>query len=340
MQAESPRVQSEFAQAGAGKCATSVVIPVHNGAATINQTLDSVLAQTVKPLEIVVVDDGSTDSTAQLLEEYGDRIAVLRQPNRGPSNARNAGAAAVSTRSKYLLFLDADDALTPEMLGKLSTALESAPPAVLAYCDAALTDVSGTRLGANFIRSDRTHAPSMDELLKKWWPILPSAALLRRDAFMLSGGFAEDFQPNRATAHGPATAQGHEDVFLWLRMREQGEFRYVPEPLILYRVLPATGRISKYASGFATFKRLVLARYGPAAQPLIRSCARFFASAWGRAGLDALARGDKREARRAFVMAIRYRPDGLHRWLRLLRTFLPLWLARSLSAKRAPSRLG
>jgi glycosyltransferase involved in cell wall biosynthesis len=70
----------------------SVVIPAYNAAAFLAETLDSVLAQTYPNLEIIVVDDGSTDATPQLLEKYSDRIRVLRQANAGQAAARNYGA--------------------------------------------------------------------------------------------------------------------------------------------------------------------------------------------------------------------------------------------------------
>ena len=103
--------------------------------------MDSALGQTWRDLEVIVVEDGSSDDTGAILARYGDRIRVIAQTNRGPSAARNA--AAVIATGEYLAFLDADDRWTPTMLERCVTALESAPQCVLAYTDLALMDSSG-----------------------------------------------------------------------------------------------------------------------------------------------------------------------------------------------------
>jgi len=98
----------------------SVIIPVHNGAAWLPSCLDSVLAQMLRSIEIIVVDDGSTDGTPHILREYSQRranIRVTRQANAGVSVARNAGLA--QARGDYIAFVDADDLMTPAMLGIL-----------------------------------------------------------------------------------------------------------------------------------------------------------------------------------------------------------------------------
>ena len=85
----------------------SCIVPVHNGERYLRQTLESIMAQTYQPLEIILVDDGSTDGTACIAASYGDRIRSLWQPNAGPSPARNLGLSAV--RGQFVAFLDADD---------------------------------------------------------------------------------------------------------------------------------------------------------------------------------------------------------------------------------------
>ncbi|QBQ54484.1 glycosyltransferase family A protein [Nitrosococcus wardiae] len=92
----------------------SVIIPVYNGADTLPRALQSVLEQTYSPFEIIVVDDGSTDETAEVVRRFGDQIRYFRQENKGVSAARNAGAKAAS--GDWLAFLDADDWYYPDRL--------------------------------------------------------------------------------------------------------------------------------------------------------------------------------------------------------------------------------
>src|SRR5690242_12522755 len=91
------------------RLSVSVIIPTFNRAALVTQAIDSALSQTHAPDEIVVVDDGSTDATPELLAQYGPTIRVVRQENRGRSAARNAGIQ--NSRGDLILFLDSDDVL-------------------------------------------------------------------------------------------------------------------------------------------------------------------------------------------------------------------------------------
>jgi glycosyltransferase involved in cell wall biosynthesis len=92
----------------------SVIIPVYNRASTVGRAVESVLRQTYRPLEVIVVDDGSTDGTAESLAAYGDKIILIRQPNGGPSSARNTGVR--HSKGIFIAFLDSDDTWEPAKL--------------------------------------------------------------------------------------------------------------------------------------------------------------------------------------------------------------------------------
>src|SRR5687768_4945424 len=98
----------------------SVVIPCYNSAAWIRDAIGSCLAQTYQPLDIVVVNDGSTDNSVQIIEEYGQRVRLVSIANGGLSAARNFGMSVA--RGEYIQFLDADDYLLPEKIAHQATA--------------------------------------------------------------------------------------------------------------------------------------------------------------------------------------------------------------------------
>ena len=111
----------------------SVIIPVYNSEKYIEECIESILSQTLKDFEIVVVDDGSTDRTPEILSKYSDIVTYIRQANQGPSIARNAGIKL--SRGRYLCFLDADDIYHPNRLEKLIGFLEEYPELGYTFSD-------------------------------------------------------------------------------------------------------------------------------------------------------------------------------------------------------------
>jgi glycosyltransferase involved in cell wall biosynthesis len=110
---------------GMNSALISCIIPVFNGAKYLGEALDSILKQTYRPLEIIVVDDGSTDTTAGVAACYGDRIRYVRQDNAGAPTARNLGLSLA--RGEFVAFLDADDLWRPEKLQRQMRRFESRP---------------------------------------------------------------------------------------------------------------------------------------------------------------------------------------------------------------------
>lgn len=138
----------------------SVIIPTYNRAREVGAAIDSALAQTRAALEIIVVDDGSADETADVLARYGERIRVVRQHNQGVAAARNAGIAAA--RGDLLAFLDSDDAWLPRKLELQAARIEADPGLGLVHCGA---DFAGTGIrldglegsvAAEILRLDRS----------------------------------------------------------------------------------------------------------------------------------------------------------------------------------------
>ncbi|MGB0439094.1 MAG: glycosyltransferase family 2 protein [Paracoccaceae bacterium] len=117
---------------GTAVAATSVIIPAYNSSASLRTTLDSVVGQTVPPHEIIVIDDGSTDDTAEIARSYGDRVTVLSQANQGQGAARNTGLAQATGR--HIALLDADDYWDLTFLERMEHFLDTHPQAVAVSC--------------------------------------------------------------------------------------------------------------------------------------------------------------------------------------------------------------
>jgi GT2 family glycosyltransferase len=199
---------------GSGGVVTSVVIPAYNYGAYIGEAIDSALGQTAGGVEVVVVDDGSTDDTAAVVAGYvagyGDRVRVHRQVNSGVSVARNVGARLA--RGRFVAFLDADNRLAPTFVERCVAALEATPTAGFAY----------TQL-AHFGAVERvTELPpySLDQLLDT--NTIDVCSLVRREL---------------VTRHG--FDEGHrtlEDWDFWLTLAGHGwGGTLVDEPLVDYR---------------------------------------------------------------------------------------------------------
>lgn len=192
----------------------SVVVPAYNAATFLPRSLKSVFAQTLKPEEVIVVDDGSTDNTAALAAELG--ATVISRPNGGLSAARNTGIQNAS--GDWIALLDADDLWAPEKL--LRQAARVRAETVLVYTGIRIFDDNG-------VRSELPAVDPVDarKMLRYRNPITPSTVLVRRDAVLRDGGFREDIR-------------ACEDWEMWVRLQHLGDFEAVSDPLTDYYVYP------------------------------------------------------------------------------------------------------
>jgi glycosyltransferase involved in cell wall biosynthesis len=192
----------------------SVVIPAYNAAAFLPRCLKSVYAQTLKPHQIIVVNDGSSDGSAKVAAELG--ATVVNRPNGGLSAARNTGIQ--NATGDWIALLDADDLWSPEKLARQAEKIN--PNTVLIYTGIRIFDDHGVR----------SELPAMDpaavrNVLRYRNPITPSTALIRRDAVVQDGGFREDIR-------------ACEDWEMWFRLQHLGEFQAISDPLTDYYVYP------------------------------------------------------------------------------------------------------
>jgi glycosyltransferase involved in cell wall biosynthesis len=202
----------------------SVVIPAYNAAKYLAETLRSVLGQTFAPAEVIVVDDGSKDGTADIAEMFAPEVKVFRVRNGKQSTARNFGVNRAT--SEWIAFIDADDLWVPNKLELQMKELARDPTADLCYTgmmwmtqkgDIAVLDKEHTFIPADSIR----------EALLRDVSFLPSTVVIRRSTFLRVGGF------------DPLIIYGNEDHDLWLRLRSENlVFAACPEPLMHYRRHP------------------------------------------------------------------------------------------------------
>lgn len=208
----------------------SVIIPTHNRAGFLAQAIDSVLAQTYTNFELIVVDDGSTDETPSLLATYGKALVSLRQENRGPAAARNAGIRAA--RHSLLAFLDSDDQFVKNKLALQVAAMEAQPELLISH-----TQETWFRNGRHLNQKKR-HAKEGGDIFARSLELCVvgmSTVMARRELFDLIGLFDESF---------PCC----EDYELWLRVSCRHPFLLVDEPLTVKH----GGRPDQVSVRFAT----------------------------------------------------------------------------------------
>jgi glycosyltransferase involved in cell wall biosynthesis len=204
-----PRLQ--YAQA------VSVIIPTYNRAKLLSSTLDSVAAQTFRDYEIIIVDDGSVDDTAQQVATRTGPIRYIWQRNQGVSEARNH--ALRETHSEFVAFLDSDDLWQPNFLERAVAELRRRPDYALVFTDFISTDPRGRILRGH---RKRPHAGRVTPQLFASTFIHTSAVVARSAIIRDAGGFDGRLTHN-------------EDYDLWLRLSLRYPFGLIPEPLCLRR---------------------------------------------------------------------------------------------------------
>ncbi|AFY80532.1 glycosyltransferase family 2 protein [Oscillatoria acuminata] len=197
----------------------SVIIPAYNAEKFIKETINSVLNQTFRDFELIVINDGSTDGTLEVVSTFSDsRIQVFSYPNSGPQKSRNRGID--HAKGEYLSFLDADDLWTPDKLERQLQALHDNPDAAVAYSWTDFINGSGERLpgGQHFKFTNDVY----ERLLLGDFIGSGSNPLIRKDALLNVGPFDESLV-------------GGQDWEMWLRLAAQYQFVVVPSTLVFYR---------------------------------------------------------------------------------------------------------
>jgi len=195
----------------------SVIIPAFNADKYIDETIDSVINQSYQNIEVIVINDGSTDNTLEVLEKFHDKITVLTTENRGVSHARNYGVNR--SKGSVLAFVDSDDIWLSD---KLERQVNDLKKLNWSHCD---SFYFGEHESGTVKRSDLStmcHGAVFEPLLKENF-ITTSTVLIKKETFIENGGFDEGLE-------------ALEDWKLWLAVARKNDLAYVAEPLTRYRV--------------------------------------------------------------------------------------------------------
>ena len=291
----------------------SVVIPVLNGERFIKEAIESVLSQTFKDLELIVVDDGSTDGTREIVQSFGPQVVYRYQSNAGADRAYNQGISMSS--GDYVAFLDHDDRWYSDKVETQVAILDRLPEVGLTFSEVDDVDEFGnpikkkTWAGRRGIKDDLIG--DFRAILKRKFPIaVPSAMMIRRDVLEKIGGFDPDLPPN-----------GHGDVEMCVLAGEKSKVYFMIRSLAQYRVhkwqmthqrqdeihvnfIILLDTLWNRWRDYPEYRALLLPLYG-----------RY----WTKRGREALKKHDVENAKRYLALSLRFRPFYIRCWLGLLR---------------------
>ena len=199
----------------------SVIIPTYNSAKYLVEAVDSVLAQTFRDFEVLVIDDGSTDDTEAVMREYASSVRYIKQENRGVSRARNRGIE--ESRGRWVAFLDADDTWRPNKLERQALALEKHSGYRACYSAYTTVDSQLVPIG---VTVSRRSGSALEDLLTVGNSVgTPSTVMCELSLFAAAGRF------------DPALSQCA-DWDMWIRLAAHTDFLYLDTPLVAYRKHP------------------------------------------------------------------------------------------------------
>ncbi len=280
----------------------SVVIPTYNYAHFLPDAIESVLRQTFRDYELIVVDDGSTDQTPQVAARYQGRIRYHRQENRGLSTARNVGCQLA--RGEYFAFLDADDVWFAQKLTRQVALLERHPEAGLVSSAMELMDRSGAPLSG--IKPGSPPGETFVEIVRQG-TAAPSSYVVRRRCFEEIHGFDKQLV-------------AMEDLEFCLRIAARHQIVHIPEPLGRYRVhgMSLSQQPEKvYPAYVHIYTQLLRDRTAPSMNDVIRRRLAHWQYIWGK---HQVVCGQLEAGRRCIGAAVRTWPwvgwslDTQRRW--------------------------
>jgi glycosyltransferase involved in cell wall biosynthesis len=222
----------------------TVLMPAYNAGKYIADAISSVLNQTFNDFKLLIVDDGSTDNTLQIIRSFSDRrIDLIHQAHKGIAAALNKGLSKAN--SEYIARFDADDICLPERLMEQVSFLDTHPDYIIVGGDAEYISENGEHL-FDFKAVGHTHEQIIQKIYS-YCPFIHSAVMYRRQPVMKAGGYS-------------VHAHNFEDYLLWIQLLKSGKFYNLPQQLIRVRFNPASVTIDERWRGrfFRKLKRQVI----------------------------------------------------------------------------------
>ncbi len=285
----------------------SVIIPAYNGASRyLDQAIGSVLAQTCQDLELIVVDDASTDETARLVLQFPQARYFKRPENGGQAAARNDGARLAG--GAYLAFLDQDDLWTPSFIEETLALLQAQPDAALVHCDGYQVNERDEPLQYD---AAMKQGQTITQLLRGDHDVATSGSLFRKSCFDAVGGYDDSLAV-------------WEDIDLAIRLYQRFPLLHLPKPLYRHRLYARNVSRDIPSERALTGRRRFLEKHAlacPPGTPLAEALARDWAHYYGDLGKYHLQSGRSIEGRQALRQALRHHPLNHKLLLRLLRSY-------------------
>lgn len=285
----------------------SVIVPSYNMARFLPQSVASALAQTYTNVEVLIVDDGSTDNTTEVVQQWAGnpRVRVHRQVNGGLSHARNQGIA--HTRGAFIALLDADDVWAPDKLARQMPLFRAQPEIGVVYSSYQRMDLQGEPVHTGFTAMHRGWV-SGPLLIENFLPA--SSVVARRECFERYGGF-------------DVALRTGEDYDMWLRLSAHYPFDFVPEATIRYRVWGgqmSSDYVGRYATGIRTMENFLKNNPGTVDAAVVR---RAWAHTYvGRGNVTLWRARQWRAAVRDYLRAIAVKPGYWPAYRALIRSLI------------------
>lgn len=286
----------------------SVIVPVYNRSHLVSETVQSILVQTYEPVEIILINDGSTDESLTILREYEQRfptkIRVIDQPNQGQIVARNNGIKMA--KGSYIAFLDSDDVWVESKLERQLPLFE--PGVGLVFSGTEVIDEAGNTIRVEYADNDLSGNIFPQLLVRN--RMTGGTVMVTAEALTSVGDFCTDFK-------------AAENWDLWLRICKIYSARVVPDPLIKYRI--HSSNMSGDGQLMLSAKRQIMEKYcnlNSNDAVIARYSRLAYADYHYREGLNHFSSAQYHLARKAFFSVFRFSLLYKDTWVRFLRTLL------------------